>query len=64
MDLAIQGWAESLRSLADAPIMNQSNEENLGLDWLDKMLERLRSEPVFESPQWNAVLAELGRITV
>jgi hypothetical protein len=44
--------------------MNESNEENLGLDWLDKMLERFKSEPVFETPQWNAVLAELGRITV
>jgi hypothetical protein len=43
--------------------MNESNEEHPGLDWLDKMLEWLKSEPVFEAPQWNAVLAELGRIT-
>jgi hypothetical protein len=44
--------------------MSERNEENLGLDWLDKLVEQFKSEPIFEGPQWNQILAELGRITV
>jgi hypothetical protein len=44
--------------------MSEPNEENLGLDWLDKLVEQSKSEPIFEGPQWNQILAELGRITV
>jgi len=44
--------------------MSEPNEENLGLDWLDKLVEQSKREPIFEGPQWNLILAELGRITV
>jgi hypothetical protein len=44
--------------------MSEPNEENLGLDWFDKLVERSKREPIFEGPQWNQILAELGRITV
>ena len=44
--------------------MSEPNEENLGLDWLDKLVAQFKSEPIFEGPQWNQILAELGRITV
>ena len=44
--------------------MSAPKEENLGLDWLDKLVEQSKREPIFEGPQWNQILAELGRITV
>jgi hypothetical protein len=44
--------------------MSKPNEENLGLDWLEKMVERSKSEPVFEGTEWDRVLSEQGRITV
>jgi hypothetical protein len=44
--------------------MSEANEENLGLDWLDKLVEKSKREPIFEASQWNQILAELGRITV
>jgi hypothetical protein len=44
--------------------MSEPNKENLGLDWLDRMVEQFRSEPIFEDPKWDRVMAELGRITV
>jgi hypothetical protein len=44
--------------------MSEANEANLGLDWLDKLVEQSKREPIFEGPQWNQILAELGRITV
>jgi hypothetical protein len=34
------------------------------MSWLDELVERSQSEPVFEGAKWNSVLAELGRITV
>jgi hypothetical protein len=44
--------------------MSEPNEENLGIDWLEKLIEQFKREPIFEGPQWNLILAELGRITV
>jgi hypothetical protein len=38
---------------------------DLGLDWLDKLVEQSKREPIFEDEApWNQILAELGRITV
>ena len=39
-------------------------KENLGLDWLDRMVEGAQSESIFEDPKWDRILAELGRISV
>ena len=39
--------------------MSEANEANLGLDWLDKLVEQSKREPIFEGPQWNQILAEL-----
>jgi hypothetical protein len=44
--------------------MSKSNEENLGLDWLDKLVEQFKREPEFEGAAWNQILTEIGRITV
>jgi hypothetical protein len=44
--------------------MSQSNEENLGLDRLDNLVEESKRESIFEGAAWNRILAELGRITV
>jgi hypothetical protein len=42
----------------------KSDEENLGLDWLEKLVEQSKRESVFEGAAWNRLLVELGRITV
>jgi hypothetical protein len=44
--------------------MSESKADNLGMSWLDELVEQSQSEPVFEGAKWNSVLAELGRITV
>ena len=44
--------------------MNTPNEDDLGFDRLDKMVEYFKSKPIFEDSKWNQVLAELGRISV
>jgi hypothetical protein len=44
--------------------MSKSPEEILGIAWLPALVEKLKSEPVFEEPRWNQIMAELGRITV
>jgi hypothetical protein len=44
--------------------MAESGEENLEIDWLELMVEKSKSEPVFEGTGWNEILTELGRITV
>jgi hypothetical protein len=44
--------------------MKTPNEDDLGFDRLDKMIEAFKSKPIFEDPKWNQVLTELGRITV
>ncbi len=43
--------------------MSESAEESLGIAWLPALVEKMKSEPVFEEPRWNQILAELGRIT-
>jgi hypothetical protein len=44
--------------------MTESGEDNLEIDWLELLVEKSKSEPVFEGTSWNEILAELGRITV
>jgi hypothetical protein len=44
--------------------MSEQSEENLGLEWLDRLVEQYQREPIYEEPRWNLIMAELGRITI
>jgi hypothetical protein len=39
--------------------MSEQGEENLGLDWLDRLVEQYQREPIYEEPRWNLIMADL-----
>ena len=36
--------------------MSEQGGEDLGLAWLDKLVEHYQDEPMYEEPRWNGIM--------